>query len=159
MDSVHRYGDYFSAGQLNVSEAAVKKRWRDIYDRVHDRVPELFSAEESPESSSKRGKAKKTGCFPTCASIQRNFARLPEKQPAVSPETSMLARVCLAMTVSLRTSVHRENSARLQNQQYTVRLRNVVTMDEFRVGRQSLSVFARFFKTQSLGVFRVTAQQ
>jgi len=59
MDSVHRYGDYFSAGQLNVSEAAVKKRWRDIYDRVHDRVPELFSAEESPESSSKRGKAKK----------------------------------------------------------------------------------------------------
>ena len=47
------------AAQLNMSGAAVKKRWRDIYDRVHDRVPELFSAEESPESSSKRGKAKK----------------------------------------------------------------------------------------------------
>jgi hypothetical protein len=105
------------------------------------------------------GRQKNTGCSPTCASIQRNFARLPEKQPAVLLETSMLARVCLAMTVSLRTSVHRENSARLQSQQYTVRLHNVVTMDEFRVGRQSLSVFARFFKTQSLGVFRVTPQQ
>jgi len=47
------------ADQLKVSVAVVKKTWRDIYDRVHDYLPELFSDEGSRESSGKRGKAKK----------------------------------------------------------------------------------------------------
>jgi len=48
------------AAELGISLAVVKKSWRDIYDRIYDRVPELFPAEESQkDSSSERGKAKK----------------------------------------------------------------------------------------------------
>jgi hypothetical protein len=48
------------AAELDISVAAVKKSWRDIYDRVYDWVPELLPAEGSrAESGSERGKAKK----------------------------------------------------------------------------------------------------
>jgi hypothetical protein len=52
--------DACRAAALGVSVAAVKKSRRDIYDRVYDRIPELFPAEKSQEEpSSERGKAKK----------------------------------------------------------------------------------------------------
>ena len=48
------------AAELGVSLAVVKKSWRDIYDRVHDRIPNLFPSEGSRErSGSERGRAKK----------------------------------------------------------------------------------------------------
>lgn len=48
------------AVEPSVSLAAVKKLWRDIYDRVHDRIPKLFPSEGSGgQLGSERGKAKK----------------------------------------------------------------------------------------------------
>jgi hypothetical protein len=48
------------AAELGVSLAVVTKSWRDIYDRVHDCIPNLFPSEESRERlGSERGRAKK----------------------------------------------------------------------------------------------------
>ena len=48
------------AEELGVSVAAVKKSWRDIYDRVHDCIPGLFPSEGSyGQLDKERGKAKK----------------------------------------------------------------------------------------------------
>lgn len=60
MEAMDGATDAELAAQLNISVAAVKRTWRDIYDRVYDRVPELFPPEWfREEGGSKRGKAKK----------------------------------------------------------------------------------------------------
>jgi len=52
--------DWELATQLGISVAAVKKSWRDIYGRVHDRIPKLFPSEgHEKQLGSERGKAKK----------------------------------------------------------------------------------------------------
>jgi len=78
------------AAELSTSLAAVKKSWRDIYDRVHDCIPKLFPSEASREQlGSERGKAKKHRLLSYVREHPEELRPFARKAVTVSPGTAI----------------------------------------------------------------------